>query len=207
MATGRSDDAYTPSQVAVVTGLPLSAVQKAIEHNLVRPKRVREGGIVRRVLSKSQAVYLRLEARGLKALPLHARRRVAQAVERNPLIDAMTITEGGVILVQFKSARKEVNEGLKQLAQAQQMVQADPEVMRGTPVYRATRIPVEAVADMLAHGAAVDDILEGYPGLTAEKIALAPIYVKAFPRRGRPAVQPWARREPRRTSKRHLPAG
>jgi uncharacterized protein (DUF433 family) len=207
MATARNDGAYTPSQVAVVTGLPLSAVQKAIEHNLVRPKRVREGGIVRRVLSKAQLVYLRLEARGLKSLPLLARRRVAQAVERDPGIDAVMVTEGGVILVECKSARKEVNENLRQLAQAQQMARADPGVMRGTPVFKGTRIPVEAVADMLAHGAAVDEILEGYPALTAEKIALAPVYVKAFPRRGRPAVRPWARREPRRTSRRHLPAG
>jgi uncharacterized protein (DUF433 family) len=207
MAYRRSEDAYTPSQVAVVTGLPLSAVQKAIEHNLVKPKRVREGGIVRRVLSKSQLVYLRLEARGLNFLPLNSRRRVAQAVERDPGVDLVTIAEGGVILVQCKSARNEVNEGLRQLAQAQHMVQADPDVMCGTPTFKGTRIPVEAVADMLADGAAVGEILEGYPGLTAEKIALAPVYVRAFPRRGRPAVRPWAGREPRRTSKRHRPAG
>jgi hypothetical protein len=53
--------------------------------------------------------------------------------------------------------------------------------MRGTPVYRGTWIPVELIADMLNHGASIEEILEGYPALYREKIELAPLYVKAFP--------------------------
>jgi uncharacterized protein DUF433 len=144
------NDAYTPSQVSAVTGLPLPAVHKAIEHKLIRPKSVREGHSVQRLLSGSQAVYLRLEARGLRSLPLAARRRVARAVERDAGIDAVTLSEGGVILIQCKSARKEVETGLRRLAEARRMVESDPEIMRGPPVYKGTRIPVQAIADMLS---------------------------------------------------------
>jgi uncharacterized protein (DUF433 family) len=81
------------------------------------------------------------------------------------------------------------------------MIISDPEIMRGTPVYRGTRIPVELIADMLSQGTKPDEILEGYPALDREKIELAPLYIQAFPRRGRPASRPWAKRRPILTTK------
>jgi hypothetical protein len=57
---------------------------------------------------------------------------------------------------------------------------------------------------MLSQGATVAEILEGYPALTRDKVELAPMNVKAFPRRGRPVVRAWARRPPPRLSHRHL---
>jgi uncharacterized protein (DUF433 family) len=206
MSARAPNDAYTPSQVSAVTGLPLPALHKAIEYKLIRPKRVREGHLVQRLLSRSQAVYLRMEASGLRSLPLAARRQVAQAVERDPGIDSMFISEGSVILIQCKSARKEVDTGLRRLAAATRMARSDPEIMRGAPVYRGTRIPVHAIADMLSQGAAVSEILEGYPALTREKVELAPMYAKAFPLRGRPATHSWAQRPPRRLSDRRVPS-
>jgi len=86
---------------------------------------------------------------------------------------------------------------LKQLARISEMVISDPEIMRGTPVFKGTRIPVDLVADMLAQGATAEDILEGYPTLSKEKIAIAPLYMRAFPRRGRPSRHPWQRKKAR----------
>ena len=70
------------------------------------------------------------------------------------------------------------------------MVVGDPEIMGGTPVFRGTRIPADLVAGMLAQGATVEEIVEGYPTLNKEKIAAAPLYMRAFPRRGRPSRRP-----------------
>src|SRR6202158_1323438 len=204
MTAAIQNDAYTPSQVSAVTGLSLPAVHKAIEHNLIRPRRVREGHLVQRLLSRSQAIYLRMEAKGLSSLSLAARRQVARAVQHDPGIDAMFISEGSVILIQCKSARKDVETGLRRLAEVTRMVESDPEIMRGAPVYKGTRIPVHAIADMLSQGATVAEILEGYPALTRERVELAPMYVKAFPLRGRPVKQSWAKRPPRRLSERRL---
>src|SRR5260370_12386366 len=147
MTAAIRNDVYTPSKVSAITGLPLLAVHKAIEYKLIRPQRVREGHLVQRLLSRSQAVYLRMEAKGLRSLPLAARRQVARAVEQDPGIDAMFISEGSVIVVQCKSARKEVEKGLRRLAEATRMVESDAEIMRGAPVYNGTRIPVHAIAD------------------------------------------------------------
>jgi uncharacterized protein (DUF433 family) len=64
----------------------------------------------------------------------------------------------------------------KQLARLRQLVTSDPGTMRGTPVFRGTRIPVDLVADMLAQGATTEEILEGYPTLNEEMISLASLY-------------------------------
>lgn len=69
----------------------------------------------------------------------------------------------------------------KELARLRELVTCDPEIMSGTPVFKGTRIPVDLVADMLAQGATAEEILEGYPTLNEEMLALAPMYVPEFP--------------------------
>jgi uncharacterized protein (DUF433 family) len=204
MLVTRQTNAYTPSQVSAVTGLPVAAVHKAIEHRLIRPALVRDGRTTQRMLSHSQAIYLRMEATGLKSLPVAERREIARAIERDPKVDALSVHKGGVIFIHCKSARRDVESGLRRLSVATRMIDSDPDVMRSTPVYKGTRIPVHAVADMLSQGASVDEILEGYPGLTREKVELAPMYVTAYPRRGRPASRPWAKQKPKRVTRRRL---
>lgn len=45
-----------------------------------------------------------------------------------------------------------------------------PKVMVGKPVVRGTRLTVEYLLNLLAHGATVGEILDEYPGLTREDI-------------------------------------
>jgi hypothetical protein len=59
--------------------------------------------------------------------------------------------------------------------------------MRGTPVFKGTRIPIDLVAGMLSQGATAREVLEGYPALNGQSIAIAPLYLRVFPRRGRPS--------------------
>jgi len=141
-------------------------------------------------------LYLRLEAEGVRLLPIAARRAIAKKIESSPEIDTVILTEGSALIIQVKSVRLELDKNLKRLQRAEKMIVSDPEIMRGTPVYRGTRIPVELIADMLIQGAKPEEILEGYPALDTERIELAPLYVQAFPRRGRPPSRPWAKRRP-----------
>jgi uncharacterized protein (DUF433 family) len=46
----------------------------------------------------------------------------------------------------------------------------DPKVMVGKPVIRGTRLTVETILNLLAHGATTDDILQEYVGLHLEDI-------------------------------------
>jgi uncharacterized protein (DUF433 family) len=187
-----NDAVYTPAQASAVANLPLKAVHKLIDGRLIRPRRRRVGRETQRFLSQDQLVYLRLEAEGVKLLPLATRREVAKAVANSPGIDIVCLSEGSAVTIQVKHVRQEIEQQLMRLTEAQQMTTSDPEILRGTPVYRGTRIPVELIADMLTDGASVEEILEGYPALDRNKVELATLYVRAFPRRGRPSQRPWA---------------
>ena len=46
----------------------------------------------------------------------------------------------------------------------------DPNVMTGKPVIRGTRLTVQYVLGLLAHGASVEEILDEYKGLNREDI-------------------------------------
>ena len=46
----------------------------------------------------------------------------------------------------------------------------DPKVMAGKPVIKGTRLTVEYILNLLAHGASTSEILEEYNGLQAEDI-------------------------------------
>jgi uncharacterized protein (DUF433 family) len=184
-------DGYTPAQAAAITGLPLAAVHKAIDSRLIRPRAARSGTTVRRLLSKDQLIYLQLEADGLRLLPVGTRREIAESVQRSPKTQKLPVANGTALLIELGAARRAVEIQLKQLARMEEMVVSDPEIMRGTPVFKGTRIPVDLVADMLAQGALAEEILEGYPTLSKEKIAIASLYMRAFPRRGRPSRRSW----------------
>jgi uncharacterized protein (DUF433 family) len=94
--------------------------------------------------------------------------------------------ESRTVQVLMSSIWEDVDRRLSQLKDAQQMVVEDPEILRGTPVIRGTRIPVHDVASLVDAGTPVQEIREIYPSLTPSKIGLASIYAKAKPQRGRP---------------------
>lgn len=49
-------------------------------------------------------------------------------------------------------------------------ISMNPKVMTGKPVIAGTRLTVEFILNLLAHGANVQDILDEYNGITAEDV-------------------------------------
>jgi len=49
-------------------------------------------------------------------------------------------------------------------------ITVDPKVMAGKPVIRGTRLTVEYILNLLAHGATVEDIIAEYDQLTREDV-------------------------------------
>jgi len=50
-------------------------------------------------------------------------------------------------------------------------IESSPEILRGKPRIKDTRIPVSLVLGYLAEGKTPDEIIREYPDLTVEKIA------------------------------------
>lgn len=56
----------------------------------------------------------------------------------------------------------------------------NPEVMVGKPVIKGTRLTVEYILNILAHGATVGEILEEYDGLTQEDIQACLLFATKY---------------------------
>ena len=44
----------------------------------------------------------------------------------------------------------------------------DPEILGGTPVFRGTRVPLQALFDSLESGETLEEFLDGFPSVTRE---------------------------------------
>src|SRR5260370_11829060 len=142
-------DEYTPAQASAITGLPLAVVHTDIYSRLIRTRAARVGATVRRLLTKEQLIYLQLEAEGLRLLPVGTRRGIAESIQRSPKTDLIAIGNGTVLFVEFKTARRKIEGQLKQLTRIEGLVVSNPEIMRGTPVFKVTRIPLDLLASIL----------------------------------------------------------
>ena len=52
----------------------------------------------------------------------------------------------------------------------------NPKIIVGKPVIRGTRLTVQYILNLLAHGATVDEIIQEYKGLTKEDILACLFY-------------------------------
>jgi uncharacterized protein (DUF433 family) len=55
-------------------------------------------------------------------------------------------------------------------------IMVDPKVMVGKPVIRGTRLTVELVLNLLAHGATVEELLDDHPKICREDVRACVLY-------------------------------
>lgn len=51
----------------------------------------------------------------------------------------------------------------------EQVINRDPEILGGVPVFTGTRVPVQTLVDYLKGGESLDDFLEGFPSVSREQ--------------------------------------
>ena len=52
----------------------------------------------------------------------------------------------------------------------EQVINQDPEIHGGTPVFTGTRVPIKALIDHLKAGESLDCFLEGFPSVSREQV-------------------------------------
>jgi uncharacterized protein (DUF433 family) len=50
------------------------------------------------------------------------------------------------------------------------VIESDPEVMSGAPVFKGTRVLAQTLIEYLEAGDSIDDFLEGFPSVTREQV-------------------------------------
>jgi len=193
------DTLFTPTEAAVLTGLPLKAVNNAIDKNTVSAVACEEGA---RLLDARALVSLSVERHLADRIAPELRRQLFDALAGSPR--NVVSLEGGLLKIDLREPRRELAASLRGLRRARRLVVSDPEILGGDPVFRGTRVPVHLIAALVAQGASDAELLDGYPRLKAEMIRLAPVYAAAYPLRGRPRKQPWHDNKPVHRARRRL---
>lgn len=56
------------------------------------------------------------------------------------------------------------------IADLKGVVQSDPEIMGGTPVFVGTRVPLQNLIDYLEGGESIEDFLDGFPSVKRTQV-------------------------------------
>ena len=142
------------------------------------------GRSVRRSLTRDDLLHLKLGYGVGSTLSSDRRQRLFDAIKAAP--KAKLVKADELLIVDVALAREQIAARVEALEEAEAMIHRSKETAGGEPVFKDTRIPVRAVAAMLADGAGEADILEGYPALSPRKLELAKVWTAAHPARGRP---------------------
>ena len=49
------------------------------------------------------------------------------------------------------------------------IVNKDPDILGGTPVFMGTRVPIKAIFDYLENGDSLDEFLDDFPGVSRDQ--------------------------------------
>ena len=52
----------------------------------------------------------------------------------------------------------------------EKVIESNPAILGGTPVFRGTRVPIKSLFDHLEAGDSIDDFLEGFPSVRREQV-------------------------------------
>jgi uncharacterized protein (DUF433 family) len=183
--------AYTPQEVAAMSGVKLSVVQKAITARAIPARTDRRTH--RRRLDATALLALAL----VRSLPGELRLTANDAyrlLKRSQAAGEHTMVSiGDCVRIDTGKALADVRRRMVLYEHARQLIVSDPDIMGGTPTIRGTRITAQSVLGRIESGDTFDSILEDYPYLDRETIEAASVYAKANPPRGRPAGKTWRR--------------
>src|SRR5256714_2230438 len=155
---------FTPTEAAVLTGLPLKAVNNAIDRKTVSAVPGEQGG---RLLDARALVSLSLERRLSDRIAPELRRQVFDTLAGSPR--NVVSLEGGLVKIDLRQPRRELATSLRELRRARRLVVSDPEILGGDPVFRGTRVPVHMVTELVTQGSTPAELIEGYPDRKSQK--------------------------------------
>lgn len=172
---------YTPTEAAAVSEIGIKSVHNAIDKRIIgRPSTSHRS----RAITDDDLLRLKLWFGVGSILSAERRKRLFAAIDENP--EADTVRADDYLIVDVARAREHLAARGEALREADKIIHSVKGVVGGEPVFKGTRVPVRTIAAMKLQGAATDEIVEGYPALTARMVDLAEIWVAAHPARGRP---------------------
>jgi len=188
---GTREAFFSRREAALLAGVPLKAVDKAIEEKIVKARRSKPGGTL---LDADDVMALAVIGRAGVPLRSQAKRKIRRWLqeaqpygpEKSPELQL-----SDVVVLRLDPGFRDAFTQLSSYREGRERyIESNPEIRQGEPVISGTRIPVRAVAERVKGGDVIDDLIEDYPKVPRKAFEAALIYAQAHPRRGRP-VRPW----------------
>jgi uncharacterized protein (DUF433 family) len=173
---------FTTAEAAAMLGLTVTEVNNLIDE--IAPLGVVSAGRGRRSVSY-RGLFTMLVAKELVYCQLNPEMRPQTLVQALAAKGKRVVVPGTNLEVLVDSYRKQVNQGLRALYEAESAIESRRDVMQGEPCMKGTRIPAYIVAS-IASSRGVDEAIRTYPSMDKRKVELAQIFAKAHPRKGRP---------------------
>lgn len=167
--------AFNPTEAAALLNMPERQIRKEVEHGLFSIQ-----------LTFQSLVYLR--ALGTLGLDLRVEDRkkllkvVSDAVRRN----ADTAQLSPIVTLNVGELVKEVRQMVERFSRWRDGLVVDKRVLGGEPVFPKSRLAVRQIGGMLERGASAVEVKGDYPYLTDEDLEFSRLFVRAYPRVGRP---------------------
>jgi excisionase family DNA binding protein len=168
-------------EAAELVGVPLTAVNKAIEQRAIRPVKVRRSvGI-----PLDEVAPLVVICRIGVPLPSEAKRRIREWLVDEDEPRELALSDALVVRwsEEFAAIVREAREYAERRAE---YLETNAEVKGGEPVLRGTRLTARAVLARLAGGDSLNDLAADYPDIAPEAFEAAALYARTHPLRGRP---------------------
>lgn len=186
-APTRSEPLLSRREVAELGGIPLSAIDKAVEQGVVEIQRGPRGAAKFHLSEFAPLVVM--HRAGIR-LPVRTKREIRNWLATNPARQRRGHAEFPLSQAVIVRYGPEMAELVKQAARYARLrdkyIETDREVKGGAPVIKGTRLTTRAVAARLEGGDPQQTLIEDYPYVDPQAFEVATIYERTHPRRGRP---------------------
>lgn len=186
MITEWRSKTFTPTEAAALAQISAKQVRKELEHpalNLRARKRPR--------LPFAAVVYLRaIRLSGLSlAVSDRARlyRLISEGLAQTPMPERVEFAS--VMSLSLGWLASEMASTLARFDAWKRRLSSDPDIMAGEMVFPCSRLSVRHIGELLERGDSPNDVLEDYPELSPQDVEFSQLFVKAYPRAGRPRVR------------------
>lgn len=196
MASSTARNLFTRNETAEISGVSVSAVNKALEQRIAKPRRSRG----RTLLAAEEAAALALISQIPVRLSVKLKRELRDwIVDRSPQ-PAEELELSPALRIAMTDYASDVAARAAEYARLRdKYVEVDARKLGGTPVIQGTRMPVRTLAELVESGESHAVLREDYPHIPEEAYDVAVTWARGNPCRGRPNTsQPGPARQGRR---------
>lgn len=177
---------FTPAETAALAQLPPKQIRKDLEYSIIAG-----GSASPPRLPFSALVYFEtLRLTGLSwSVEDRARlyRLICEGLAQTPAPESVEFAS--VLSLKLGLVAREMGAKLARFHAWKDTLVSNPDVMAGEIVFPRSRLTVRRIGELLEQGESPNVVLDDYPELSPQDLEFSHLFVKAYPRVGRPRAQ------------------